>query len=77
MGFVFGLLLGAIAALLYAPKPGDNTRAKCELRRQLLVVQTERLEKARSTVGQMKGEQKQTDDVKGRDVNVLESINHH
>ncbi len=51
--------------------------AKCELRRQLLVIQTERLEKARSAVGQMKGEQKQADDVKGRDVNVLESINHH
>ena len=58
-------------------KPGENARAKCKLGRQLLVVQTERLEKARSTVGQMKGEQKQTDDVKGRDVNVLESINHH
>src|SRR4029077_18566165 len=58
-------------------KPGENARGKCELRRQLLVVQTERLEKARSTVGQMKGEQEQTDDVKGRDVNVLESINHH
>ena len=58
-------------------KPGENARGKCELRRQLLVVQTERLEKARSTVGQMKGKQKQTDDVKSLDVNVLESINHH
>ena len=32
MGFVFGLLLGAIAALLYAPKPGDNTREELRLR---------------------------------------------
>ncbi|HEV2249228.1 MAG TPA: YtxH domain-containing protein [Candidatus Limnocylindria bacterium] len=32
MGFVFGLLLGAIGALLYAPKPGDNTREELQLR---------------------------------------------
>ncbi len=32
MGFVFGLLLGAVAALLYAPKPGDNTREELRLR---------------------------------------------
>ena len=32
MGFVFGLMLGAIAALLYAPKPGDNTREELQLR---------------------------------------------
>jgi gas vesicle protein len=32
MGFVFGLLLGAIGALLYAPKPGDNTRQELQLR---------------------------------------------
>jgi hypothetical protein len=35
------------------------------------------LEKARSTMGEMKGEQKEADDVKGRDVDVLESVNHH
>jgi len=58
-------------------QPGENARSKCELRRQLLVIQTERLEKAGSAVGEMKGEQKQADDVKGRDVNVLESVNHH
>src|SRR5438270_6151246 len=28
-------------------------------------------------MGEMKGEQKQADNVKGRDVNVLESVNHH
>jgi gas vesicle protein len=32
MGFVFGLLLGAVAALLYAPKPGDNMREELRLR---------------------------------------------
>ena len=32
MGFVLGLLLGAIGALLYAPKPGDHTREELQLR---------------------------------------------
>ncbi|HEV2010238.1 MAG TPA: YtxH domain-containing protein [Candidatus Limnocylindria bacterium] len=32
MGFVIGLLLGAIGALLYAPKPGDSTREELQLR---------------------------------------------
>jgi gas vesicle protein len=32
MGFVLGLLLGAVGALLYAPKPGDNSREELRLR---------------------------------------------
>lgn len=32
MGFVFGLLLGAIGALLYAPKPGDGMRGELQVR---------------------------------------------
>jgi gas vesicle protein len=32
MGFVLGLLLGAIGALLYAPKPGDATREEWRMR---------------------------------------------
>src|SRR5438045_9030731 len=32
MGFVFGLLLGAIGALLYAPKPGDGMRGELQAR---------------------------------------------
>ncbi len=32
MGFVIAFVLGAIAALLYAPKPGDNTREELRLR---------------------------------------------
>ena len=32
MGFVFGLLVGAVAALLYAPKPGDSTRGDLQVR---------------------------------------------
>ena len=58
-------------------QPGKNTCTECELRGQLLVIQTERLEKTRSAMSEVKGKQKQTDDVKGGDVNVLESINHH
>src|SRR6476469_8171040 len=58
-------------------RPSKNARGKCELRRQLLVVQTERLEKARSTVGQMKGEQEQPDTVERGDVNILKPVNHH
>jgi len=32
MGFVLGLLLGAIGALLYAPKPGDGMRGELQTR---------------------------------------------
>ncbi|MEA2661859.1 MAG: YtxH-like protein [Chloroflexota bacterium] len=32
MGFVLGLLLGAVGALLYAPKNGGNTREELQLR---------------------------------------------
>jgi gas vesicle protein len=32
MGFVLGLLLGAVGALLYAPKLGDDTREELQLR---------------------------------------------
>src|SRR4029077_13615758 len=32
MGFVFGLLLGAIGALLYAPKTGDGMRGELQTR---------------------------------------------
>ena len=32
MGFVLGLLLGAIGALLYAPKLGDGPREELQLR---------------------------------------------
>ncbi len=32
MGFLVGLLLGAVAALLYAPKPGDEMREEMRTR---------------------------------------------
>jgi len=32
MGFIFGLLLGAVGALLYAPKPGDGMRGELQTR---------------------------------------------
>jgi hypothetical protein len=45
-------------------KPGENARAKCQLRRQLFVIQTEGLKETGSAVGEMKSKQKQADDVK-------------
>lgn len=32
MGFLIGLLTGAVAVLLYAPKPGDVTREELRVR---------------------------------------------
>ena len=51
--------------------------AERQPRRQFLVIQAERLEKTRRAVAQMQREQKQAEDIKGGDVNVLKSVNHH
>ena len=61
MGFVFGLLLGAVAALLYAPKPGDNTREELRLRADELKRRADDLQRIA---------QKMADDasVKGREI---------
>jgi gas vesicle protein len=61
MGFVFGLLLGAIAALLYAPRPGDNTREELRLRADELKRRADDLQRIA---------QKMADDasVKGREI---------
>ncbi len=61
MGFVLGLLLGAIGALLYAPKPGDSTREEWRMRADELKKRADDLQKIA---------QKIADDVsvKGREV---------
>lgn len=61
MGFVLGLLLGAIGALLYAPKAGDMTREEWRARADELKKRADELQKIA---------QKMADDVsvKGREV---------
>ena len=61
MGFVFGLLLGAVGALLYAPKAGDSTREEWRLRADELKKRADDLQRIA---------QKMADDVsvKGREV---------
>lgn len=61
MGFVLGLLLGAIGALLYAPKPGDATREEWRTRADDLKKRADDLQRIA---------QKMADDVsvKGREV---------
>ncbi|HEX9268453.1 MAG TPA: YtxH domain-containing protein [Candidatus Limnocylindria bacterium] len=61
MGFIFGLLIGAVAALLYAPKPGDSTREELKVRADELKRRADELQRVA---------QKIADDValKGREV---------
>ncbi|HAF10043.1 MAG TPA: hypothetical protein DCK98_08200 [Chloroflexi bacterium] len=61
MGFVLGLLLGAVGALLYAPKAGDNMREELQLRADELKKRADELQRIA---------QKIADDVsvKGREV---------
>jgi gas vesicle protein len=61
MGFLLGLLLGAVGALLYAPKAGDSTREEWRLRADELKKRADDLQRIA---------QKMADDVsvKGREV---------
>lgn len=61
MGFIFGLLIGAIGALMYAPKPGDMTREELRVRADDLKKRADDLQRIA---------QKMADDVtvKGREV---------
>jgi gas vesicle protein len=61
MGFVLGLLLGAVGALLYAPRAGDMTREEWRMRADELKKRADDLQKIA---------QKMADDVsvKGREV---------
>ena len=61
MGFVLGLLIGAVAALMYAPKTGDLTREELRARADELKRRADDLQRIA---------QKMADDVtvKGREV---------
>lgn len=45
MGFIIGLLTGAIAALLYAPKTGDITREELRVRSEELKRRADELQR--------------------------------
>ena len=45
MGFIIGVLTGAIAALLYAPKTGDITREELKVRSEELKRRADELQK--------------------------------
>jgi gas vesicle protein len=61
MGFLIGILTGAVVALLYAPKPGDLTRIELRERTEELMRRADELERvARDLAGQAQ--------VKGREL---------
>lgn len=45
MGFLIGLLAGAVAVLLYAPKPGDVTREELKARGEELQRRADELQR--------------------------------
>lgn len=45
MGFLIGILTGAVVALLYAPKPGDMTRIELRQRTDELMKRADELER--------------------------------
>ena len=45
MGFLIGLLTGAVVALLYAPKPGDLTREELKARSEELQRRADELQR--------------------------------
>ena len=58
MGFLIGLLTGAVVALLYAPKPGDITREELRARSDELKRRADELQKVAqdlSAQAQVKG----------------------
>ncbi len=58
MGFLIGLLTGAVVALLYAPKPGDMTREELRARTEELKHRADELQRIAqelSSQAQVKG----------------------
>ena len=58
MGFLIGLLTGAVVALLYAPKPGDITREELRVRSDELKRRADELQRIAqelSSTAQVKG----------------------
>jgi gas vesicle protein len=58
MGFLIGLLTGAVIALLYAPKPGDLTRDELKARSEELMRRADELQRVAqdlSAQAQLKG----------------------
>src|SRR2546423_11678410 len=58
-------------------EPGENAPSRGEFRRQLLVIESERLKKARCAVAQMEGKQKHAEDVEPRHEIILKAVDHH
>jgi len=52
MGFLIGLLTGAVAALLYAPKTGDLTREELRVRSEELKRRADELQKIANDLSQ-------------------------
>jgi gas vesicle protein len=52
MGFIIGLLTGAVVALLYAPKPGDMTREELRVRSDELKRRADELQKIANDLSQ-------------------------
>jgi gas vesicle protein len=52
MGFLIGLLAGAVAALLYAPKTGDVTREELRVRSEELKRRADELQKVANELSQ-------------------------
>ena len=52
MGFIIGLLAGAVVALLYAPKTGDVTREELRVRSDELKRRADELQKVANDLSQ-------------------------
>ena len=52
MGFLIGLLTGAVVALLYAPKTGDLTREELRIRSEELKRRADELQKIANDLSQ-------------------------
>src|ERR1043166_4638851 len=58
-------------------QPGQNAASRGELRRELFVVEPERLKKARRAVTEMEGEEEHSKDIKSGDEIILKTVDHH